>query len=433
MQKRVLLLPDKKAKTKSIKLLNFLKLELTTMTNATQQITQFYQEILERQPDPEGLNHWLNLYNQGTSLSTIRHYIALSEESTNNIKDLYTSILGRSAEEGGLNTWLNVLAEGQTLEVVRRQGIAYSLESYNNLNSIFQKELETKRSISDQAWTYYRDQLATFDSTTGNALENVKNKIIATNGGITFTGADYNEIFYGEAGNDSFIGSGGNDSILGDNGHDLVDYRYLDQAITLLPTGIINKGNFGQDQLTNIEQIIANPLVSHNTINVSSTSSGVYVIADIANSSLHVFNAIPNKTLTFTVNYFDDIIGSQGNDTLKGDNQYNDLTGLSGNDYLVGGGGNDTLTGGSGADFFVFNSLGDGVDKITDFTPSALADFNPKDWDRIIVSQSGFGASSLKQFSYNSLDGSLSFLGTKFAELTPNLPFNVNVDITFVV
>lgn len=54
------------------------------------------------------------------------------------------------------------------------------------------------------------------------------------------------------------------------------------------------------------------------------------------------------------------IQGSQGRDTLVG---------TAGDDVMSGGAGADTLTGGAGNDMFVFNSMRDAIDTITDFTP----------------------------------------------------------------
>ena len=52
--------------------------------------------------------------------------------------------------------------------------------------------------------------------------------------------------------------------------------------------------------------------------------------------------------------------GTSGRDTLVG---------TAGDDRLVGGAGADTLTGGAGADTFVYSSVRDALDTITDFTP----------------------------------------------------------------
>lgn len=57
--------------------------------------------------------------------------------------------------------------------------------------------------------------------------------------------------------------------------------------------------------------------------------------------------------------------------TKTGTAQRDVMSGTSGDDILVGGLGADVLTGGAGGDKFVFNSMRDAGDTITDFTPYA--------------------------------------------------------------
>lgn len=134
----------------------------------------------------------------------------------------------------------------------------------------------------------------------------------------------------------------------------------------------------------------------------------------------------------------DTLNGGDGNDTLYGeyDNDSlvgglgNDLlNGGSGNDKLTGGSGNDTLTGGTGADTFIFNSLSEGLDTITDFAWW--------DGDTIQVSAIGFGIglSDYSKFSYNNSTGALLFdsdgfggaAAVQFASLQPNLGVIPNI------
>jgi len=64
----------------------------------------------------------------------------------------------------------------------------------------------------------------------------------------------------------------------------------------------------------------------------------------------------------------DDLLqAGTGNDALSGGDGSDTLYGGMGFDTLAGGAGNDTLSGGSEADRFVFASVDDGVDIITDF------------------------------------------------------------------
>ncbi|NEP00123.1 MAG: calcium-binding protein [Symploca sp. SIO2E9] len=117
--------------------------------------------------------------------------------------------------------------------------------------------------------------------------------------------------------------------------------------------------------------------------------------------------------------------GTEFNNTLIGGNGDDQLFGQNGNDTLVGGVGNDTLVGGSGEDIFHFNYLADGIDIITDFEWS--------EGDKIQIFQSGFGASSTNDFSYNSDTGELLFLGTHFATLENKSElFLTSIDIELV-
>jgi Ca2+-binding RTX toxin-like protein len=123
----------------------------------------------------------------------------------------------------------------------------------------------------------------------------------------------------------------------------------------------------------------------------------------------------------------DSLNGGIGNDTLNGGLGNDTLTGDAGDDILVGGAGVDILTGGAGNDKFRFNSFAEGVDIIKDFA------FVAGNTDKIEVSASGFGATNLTQFSYNSLTGALFFLGNQFATVE-NKPagFSVSLDVVLI-
>jgi len=80
----------------------------------------------------------------------------------------------------------------------------------------------------------------------------------------------------------------------------------------------------------------------------------------------------------------DDLDGGADNDVLLGGAGNDMLKGGAGNDVITGGAGNDTLTGGAGNDQFVFNSIGDGIDTITDFKASGVSE------DQFVMSASMF-------------------------------------------
>ena len=79
--------------------------------------------------------------------------------------------------------------------------------------------------------------------------------------------SDNNNNLHGTTGNDTLNGSAGNDTLNGGDGNDTADYSQLGQSITLSPTGIITKGGgLGNDQLIQIETIIADASAVNNTI-----------------------------------------------------------------------------------------------------------------------------------------------------------------------
>jgi Ca2+-binding RTX toxin-like protein len=85
----------------------------------------------------------------------------------------------------------------------------------------------------------------------------------------------------------------------------------------------------------------------------------------------------------------DRIVGGRARDLLIGGAERDVLLGDEGNDFLVGGTGADTLTGGSGKDMFVFRSLAEQGDVITDFDSSVdLIDL------RSLLANSAFDAAS---------------------------------------
>lgn len=183
-----------------------------------------------------------------------------------------------------------------------------------------------------------------------------------------------------------------------------------------------------------IDTINAAAITSNTYLNLTpgsvSTLAGQSLTIDAATTIENVFSGDGNDTIigNSAANALD---GGRGNDLLYGVAGNDYLDGGAGDDILVGGFGNDSLTGGSGADKFFFNYLSEGIDTIQDF--------NWTEGDIIQLSALGFGASSLSQFSYNSLTGALFFAAldssglVQFATIE-NTPaeFSVNSNIVLV-
>lgn len=158
---------------------------------------------------------------------------------------------------------------------------------------------------------------------TGNASNN------------SITGNKANNTLIGGDGNDKLNGGAGNDSLNGGNGNDFY---------TIDSVGDVISDSSGIDSVSSSVSFTLDSSLENLTLTGRNPLSGT---GNALNNNIKGNNAV--NTLT----------GGSGNDTLAGG---------SGNDVLVGGSGNDSITGGLGGDRFVYNSLSDAVDIITDFS-----------------------------------------------------------------
>ena len=240
------------------------------------------------------------------------------------------------------------------------------------------------------------------------------------NGGIgndTINGGIGNDIIHGGTGDDIIYDSAGNDTINGGaDGFDVVEYGgvYSDYDVRILSNGSIElrdtspntNGDYGTDILTEIEEI--------------SFKSGGEILVYIESAENSVNDA-------WNLNDYDApslVYSGAGNDTINGgDGLFDIIHGGIGNDIISGGrGADDVLTGGTGMDSFVFNSVADGVDTITDF--------NSTESDLIKINRTGFGGiTNTNDFSFNSSDHTLSFKLNPIAILQGVTTFNVATDI----
>jgi Ca2+-binding RTX toxin-like protein len=189
----------------------------------------------------------------------------------------------------------------------------------------------------------------------GDTLTGIEN----LNGGIgnDWLRGDINaNALTGNAGSDTLEGNAGNDRLDGGDGNDVLT------------------GGAGADVLIGGAGI--------DTANYATSGGGVNV--NLATGLGGAFEA-SGDTLTGIEN----VIGSGGNDWLRGDGGANTLTGNAGNDTLEGNAGNDlliggarkdTLTGGAGADRFGYAAIGDST---VGAAADTIADFSHAQGDRI--------------------------------------------------
>ncbi|MEO0539990.1 MAG: calcium-binding protein [Cyanobacteria bacterium P01_A01_bin.105] len=200
-------------------------------------------------------------------------------------------------------------------------------------------------------------------------------------------GGDGRDRMYGGSGNDRFYDVSGGNLFDGGSGTDTVLYSGITGPITLkYDIDLVDTGNGGPpdiaqdflrvyqnglppDELVSVE-VLVGPAGQPNTIDFQAahykpkysplppTKVAPPIDVNLSQSSLS-FDGI-----TMTVENFQNVIGSRGDDSIIGNGGVNVLDGNLGSNQLTGLGGNDvlktfekdTLTGGSGADTFVLRA-----------------------------------------------------------------------------
>jgi Ca2+-binding RTX toxin-like protein len=240
------------------------------------------------------------------------------------------------------------------------------------------------------------------------------------NGGIgndTLNGGTGNDTLNGGDGNDSLIAGTGINTVDGGAGTDTLIVDYSQSSYYAVHLGWLGQNAiFGR----NNEGVV----LSFNNVERFQITGTSYDDVFEGRSGNDTFRGGDGNDYLSGAAGNDSLVGGNGNDNLLGGTGVDTLTGGAGNDLLTGGTGNDLLTGGTNADRFIFNSLTEGVDTITDFSVAQ--------GDKIQISLSGFGATSSSQFSFNATTRALSFNNQQFATLQGSTTFNVATDIVLV-
>jgi len=210
----------------------------------------------------------------------------------------------------------------------------------------------------------------------GDTYTNVHN-IIGSTYSDTLIGDDAGDSINGNGGGDSLQGGLGNDyfssgvssnTINGGGGSDnTVDYTRASASIfvNLSDNTSLNQGHATVDTLFNIQSIIGSKfndtMISGHEANVFDGGKGnddlSYAASDAAVSvNLATGDAHGGYAEGDSIINFENLVGSNFNDTLIGSTGNNRLDGGQGDDQLNGGGGNDTLLGNVGNDTIVAGS-----------------------------------------------------------------------------
>lgn len=242
----------------------------------------------------------------------------------------------------------------------------------------------------------------------GDVLISIEN-VIGSRGNDVLTGDAGANALFGGNGNDLLSGGAGADYLDGGAGIDTASYVSSAAAVTVdLSTGFGFGGDAEADQLISIENLVGSEhddvLTGDAGNNAISGGAGDDVIDGGAGNdkldggagvdTLSYASAVSGVTVNLsakaqktggagndTISGFENLRGSDFDDTLTGDKFDNVIEGGDGNDIITGGLGSDTLTGGAGSDQFRFGNAGEGGDTITDFVSAE---------DTIGISLAGF-------------------------------------------
>ncbi len=199
---------------------------------------------------------------------------------------------------------------------------------------------------------------------------NIENLILTGSSALNGTGNESSNNLLGNSGANILAGLAGADTIDGAGGQDTATYAVSAAGIGIsLMTGIASGGDAAGDVLLDIENLTGSAF--NDTIegsaanNVLVAGGGIDTLSyEHAGAAIKISLALTSAQNTGgagidTVSQFENLIGSDFNDTLTGSSSANRLSGGAGNDCIDGGGSADTMMGGVGDDAYV-------VDKSTD-------------------------------------------------------------------
>jgi Ca2+-binding RTX toxin-like protein len=202
--------------------------------------------------------------------------------------------------------------------------------------------------------------------------ENGADNLDGGDGNDRLVGGQGIDTIHGGAGTDSIDGGTENDILFGDAGTDTIFGNTGDDQIN---------GGDGNDIL--IGSVGADALVGGAGVDLAHYGNSSFAVT----VNLALGTGLGGDAQGDTLTGIENVVGSNHDDVLTGDDNANQLAGGAGADILTGGAGGDLLRGGTGNDTFVYLSISDstvasaGKDSIGDFTTGDKIDLSAIDAD----------------------------------------------------
>ena len=135
----------------------------------------------------------------------------------------------------------------------------------------------------------------------------------------------------------------GNDTVDGGAGEDTADYSNLGEAITFDAQTIVDKDDYGIDQVISLETIIGASGQANTIDGSTEVNNGNFFTINLSTNSLTVDDG--EVPIIYEAANFLNAIGNSEKDILTGNDEDNVLIGNAGSDRLNGLAGDDTLIG----------------------------------------------------------------------------------------
>ncbi len=405
---------------------------MTTHTSIVDQITDFYNDILCREPKQAGLDFWTTKVESGQlTIHQVQSFFENSNEAEevaaqrDIIEGYYTSILGYpSADEAGVKFWLSNVREGKlTMEQVEHefQEVAAKHEEPTDSND---------------------------DDHAADGADN--NTIRGTNDADELWGTSKNDDIFGFDGDDVINGKAGCDWLVGGEGCDIFKFTKFSDSKASMGADFIGDFTPGADRIDiselgyedlsafkvtkqyneGVEDMTTLYYDEHNDFGILFKGDITLTDEDVIFHGEDVDGMIGHGGPTDDIDVYaqpgDDFTpGTDGDNGIFGTDGDDSLFGYGGDDVIDTGRGNDYVATGAGRDIIMIDQFSDssaaaGVDYVGDFTQGL---------DKIDVSALGFDSvSDFTYFRAETVDGSVY---TEINNLETGFALGFNGDYTF--
>lgn len=218
-------------------------------------LSLFYYAFLNRDPDADGLNFWVQSVHSGTAVETVADAFFDSTEFSSTttaslsipsfVDYLYTHILSRVADEGGRNFWIQALENGFERSVLA-MSFAQS-EEFHNLHRLDLYEIWHRQYNDFTLEAYGTIENETLIAAEGDSM------LFADEGADILLGGAYDDYLWGGDGNDTLSGGEGNDFFAWDIGEGIdtiTDFNTAQDVLRLRSDFDWSWGNTAQGWLT---------------------------------------------------------------------------------------------------------------------------------------------------------------------------------------